>query len=288
MSAVDELVAALSTRLSARVTLQDQIINGDEAEVWAATADSARYVVHILTSAENADHLSWCHDVAIEAAKRVPEVVPPVVVDGASFFRWNGQLVTVFPFVEGTTLDRNDLVQVRHAARLLAQIHRELLDWTGGQAPWRQNGAGDPSPALDDPDLDHRWESHLPRLRTGVCHGDYYRRNLLVMDRAVRGVIDWHEAHIGPLVAEVAWAAWELGHDDEMQLVRPRFDLFVDEYRRAADGQIPEWEYELVPTATRVMLRDDIRGALARGGSSNDEYQRHQVNAFWTLERELT
>ena len=68
----------------------------------------------------------------------------------------------------------------------------------------------------------------------GSTTGDYYRRNLLVRDGVVQGVIDWDEARPGPLIAEVAFAAWEFGHDDELNLVPDQFQRFVGAYRNRA------------------------------------------------------
>ncbi len=64
---------------------------------------------------------------------------------------------------------------------------------------------------LADPELDAWWAARAPGLVRGVCHGDYYRHNLLVDHDEIRGIIDWHEARLGPLIGEVAFAAWEFG-----------------------------------------------------------------------------
>lgn len=87
---------------------------------------------------------------------------------------------------------------------------------------------------LADQELDAWWSASLPDVRHGVCHGDYHRRHILVADREIRGVIDWNEAHVGPMVREVAFAAWEFGHDEAMRLVPERFRLFVSAYRAEA------------------------------------------------------
>jgi Ser/Thr protein kinase RdoA (MazF antagonist) len=140
---------------------------------------------------------------------------------------------------------------------------------------------------LAEPEFDAWWSRCLPDVRHGVCHGDYYRRNILVAGRRVRGVIDWNEAHVGPLVREVAFAAWEFGHDEEMRLVPERFQLFVDAYRSEAT-QLPEWEYTLVDGAARIGLRDNIRYALRRGVAVEDHYQRRQVRALRELKCDLS
>ncbi len=173
--------------------------------------------------------MSWSHGVASQVATIVPEAVAPISIRGDTYFTWSDRVVAVFPFVEGEPADREDPNQVADAGRLLACIHRALLAWQPPSPPVTL----EPS-VIDDElaegDLDAWWSRCLPRLRHGVCHGDYYRRNVLVSGGRVRGVIDWNEAHVGPLIREVAFAAWEFGHDDAMQLVRDRFDLSVNAY----------------------------------------------------------
>jgi Ser/Thr protein kinase RdoA (MazF antagonist) len=139
---------------------------------------------------------------------------------------------------------------------------------------------------MRDDDLDRAWERAKDHLVSGVCHGDYYRRNVLVADRQVRGVIDWHDAYVGPLIGEVAFAAWEFGHDEDLQLNRPMFDLFLAVYEREA-SHLPATDYASVPVAVRVQLRDNILWALSQGASPEDEYQQKQAEAFWALKSSL-
>lgn len=261
--------------------VESLLLGGEEAEVWSALSETERFVIHVSGTWRGPAEVSWSHAVATQAATIVPEAVAPISTRGHTYFTWSGRVVAVFPFVAGEPADREDPKQVADAGRLLARIHRALLAWqpASPSVTFEHSVIDD---ELAESDLDAWWSSCLQKVRHGVCHGDYYRRNVLVSDGRIRGVIDWNEAHVGPLIREVAFAAWEFGHDDKMQLDRDRFQLFVDAYRSEASN-LPDWEFDLVDGAARIGLRDNIRYAAHRGVSMEDDYQRRQRHAFEQL-----
>lgn len=275
------LAEVVSQWLATPVRLEAQIVNGDEAEVWAASYGGKRVVVHVSPPWRRPEELRWCHDLASEAAKAVAEAVAPIRVRGRSFTVWNDRVVAVFPFVEGDVLDREDATQVAGAARVLARIHKALLAAPSRSTPHRTSPV-DTGGLLRDSELDLQWSAVVGGLRVGVCHGDFYRRNILVADGKICGVIDWHDAYVGPLIGEVGFAAWEFGHDDRLNLNETMFEVFVETYMRSSD-HLPPSEYEVLPVATRVRLRENILGAIAHGASTDDAYRQMQVRAFWQL-----
>lgn len=276
------LADVVSEWLATPVTLEAQIHNGDEAEVWAASYNGTRVVVHVSPPWRRPEELRWCHDVALEASKALPEVVAPIRVHGRSFTVWNDRVVAVFPFVEGDVLDREDAAQVAAAARVLARIHRSLLASPLCSTPPRRTSPVDACDLLHDSELDEQWSAVVGGLRVGVCHGDFYRRNILFAADRICGVIDWHDAYVGPLIGEVAFAAWEFGHDDRFNLNAAMFELFVATYMCSSD-HLPSSEHEVLLLATRVRLRENILGAVAHGASTEDAYHEMQVRAFWRL-----
>ena len=280
-----ELAAVASNWMARRLEVQRRLYGGEEADVCEASSSRERYVIHVSAPWRPADELAWAHAVSIRAAGEVPEAIAPIVVGAESSFVWNGRCVAVFPYVDGQPLDREDSERVKDAARLLARIHAALLDWQPHVEPVVLGPSIVEDP-LADQELDAWWSACLPDVRRGVCHGDYYRRNILVADREIRGVIDWNGSHVGPLVREIAFAAWELGHDEGMRLVPERFRLFVSAYRSEA-AHVPDWEYDLIEGAACIGLRDNIRYALRRGVSIDDEYQRRQAGALLALWTEL-
>ncbi len=84
-------------------------------------------------------------------------------------------------------------------------------------------------------------------------------------------------------MGEVAFAAWEFAHDDNFAVNASTFDLFLRTYQQSAE-HLPPSDYEFVPVATKVKLRENSLLALAGGSSLDDEYQQMQLNAY----RELT
>jgi Ser/Thr protein kinase RdoA (MazF antagonist) len=250
-----ELAECVSRWLAQPVRFLRQVFNGEQAEVWQASAEDRLLAVHVSPTWRQPSQLTWCHAVARYAGRRVPVVVIPLESKGSTYTHWRGHLVSAFPWVEGTMANRADPGQVWAAGALLAEVHAALLDWPSSQ---RRAGPGRPPtletvPELADPALDKWWSQRSGDLVHGVYHGDYYRRNLLVRDGVVQGVIDWNEARPGPLIGEVAFAAWEFGHDNELNLVREQFQRFVHAYRDRA-RHLPDKEYDLVAGAARVML----------------------------------
>jgi Ser/Thr protein kinase RdoA (MazF antagonist) len=119
---------------------------------------------------------------------------------------------------------------------------------------------------------------------TGVVHGDYYRRNILCRDRRIVGIIDWHEVRRAPLMSELAFAGFEMAHDDDLSFLPERARVFLDAYRGA--GPIPSAEYGSLMSFMRLGLRDNARYAMdaaRRGGLSDPEYIAMQARAFAAL-----
>lgn len=278
---MEGLATAVSEWMGRRLELESLLPGGEEAEVWSALSETERLAIHVNGAWREPAEVSWSHAVVVQAATTVPEAVAPISTRGGTYFTWSGRVVTVFPFVDGEPVDRENPNQVADAGRLLSRIHRALLAWQPASppAPLEPSVIDD---ELADGDLDPWWSSCLQKVQHGVCHGDYYRRNVLVSDGQIHGVIDWGDAHVGPLIREVGFAAWEFGHDAAMQLVRDRFDLFVDAYRDES-SHLPDWEFDLVDGAARIGLRDNIRYAAHRGVSMDDDYQRRQRRAFERL-----
>jgi Ser/Thr protein kinase RdoA (MazF antagonist) len=282
---MDDLATAASTWMGRRLEVDSLLLGGGEADVWSASCGAERFVIHVSATWREPAEVSWSHAVATQAATKIPEAVAPISVRGHTYFTWSGRVVAVFPFVDGDPADRGHPNQVADSGRLLARIHRALLPWQPASPPVPV----EPSVVDDDlaeAELDAWWSRCLQKVRHGVCHGDYFRRNVLVSDGRIRGVIDWSDAHVGPLIREVGFAAWEFGKDDTLQLVRDRFDLFVDAYRTEA-SHLPEWEFGLVDGAARIALRDNIRHNIRhtarRGVSTEDDYHRRQRHAFERL-----
>lgn len=273
-------------------SVASSIFNGDEAHVWKGTGRGQDFVVHLGPHWRRADELAWVHKVIRCAADAVSEAVGPMATrSGGTFAEYDGALVAVYPFIEGRSLDRTDEVELSEAGRVLGRIHSQLLKFEGGDRPPASQDSPQPRIAqgepkeLADPDL-QRWHEDAAKQQwtTGVTHGDYYRRNLLCRKHKIVGIIDWHEARRAPLIGELAFAAWEMAHDDEMTFVPGAAKVFTDAY--AESGPLESWEYQSLMPWMRMGLRDNIRYGLdsARLGAHSDPaYVAKQVEAFKAL-----
>jgi len=230
--------------------------------------------------------LHWVHAVVRHVHVSVPQAVVAIERWGRTTFEWDGRLLALFPFIDGSTLDREDAKLRKQAARLLAGIHTGLLDWTAGPrpAPSERAPAFPTKPAdLDDPDLDVWWEGVRDQEWVeGPTHGDYYRRNLLCANREIVGIIDWHDAEVRPLAVELAGATFELCRDDEHLLDTGRAEEFLASYRDAG-GPVPDRDIEMLGPLMRTWIRNDVLGSLASGGDASSDYIAKQIRAFRSL-----
>jgi Ser/Thr protein kinase RdoA (MazF antagonist) len=135
----------------------------------------------------------------------------------------DGRVASVFPYVPGGPLDRDDPAQRGQLARWLADLHR--TGWDGGQRPgassWLErdlvrNAWWDWELVDKPPALVRAYEqvraflADPPPLRLGVVHGDVARANVRVDGGRLVGVVDWEEARLDWPAAELANAAWEV------------------------------------------------------------------------------
>jgi Ser/Thr protein kinase RdoA (MazF antagonist) len=273
---------------------------GDEAAVWRAGTAQGAVVVRLGPAWRTSAEVAWVHELLAFVAGQVPEAVAPLAApDGATVLWWRGQPVALFPWVDGTPLDREDAGLRAAAAGLLARVHAALRRRpaarqrppAGPEAPARWPRPPDP-PELDDPALD-AWQAAWaasPERASAVqpLHGDFYRRNLLCRAGGVVGLLDWDDAHWGAPVEEVAWAAWELAKVAAGTRLDPeRARAFLAAYD-AAGGTLPAGAGALAVPLIRWRLREQVRAARAagaRGAPSADDaaYTAGQVRAFSNL-----
>jgi len=267
---------------------------GEEAQVWRVESIDGPLVVHASPAWRGTEELAWIHGLLRFTARQAPEAVAPLPArDGSTLIPHQDWWLSLFPFVPGAFLDREDAVQREAAARLLARMHRAMLGW---KAPGRRpNSTPAQLPPIPDPPelvdaaLD-AWRAGLAAsvesLTRGPIHGDYYRRNVLWHDDRISGVIDWFESRIAYLIEEIAWSTWEFAKTaagDDLHLDRAQDFLaaYLDE-----GGPVSPREFQHVVPAIRWGLRDEVRAALAaasRGLPWDPEYRAEEIRAFGRL-----
>jgi Ser/Thr protein kinase RdoA (MazF antagonist) len=291
------LCAAIVNRYHLSLSPARRLSGGEECEIWLAASNDGPFIVRISPGQRSLAQLGWTHTLMLSLWPLVPVVVAPLrAIDGSTLFLYNGRPVALFPFVEGTPLDREQPAQRHAAAELLARLHRAMLaDSAAPSQPQRYLTETSHLPRLEDPEalIDPEfdaWHATLLQqpaaLTCGPIHGDYYRRNLLVRDGMIKAVIDWDNAHHDFLMQEVAWSTWEfcqIASGDDLHLEHAR--AFVQDYRDAG-GPCKAEEYALLIPFIRWRLREEIRfnlAAAAAGQSWDPEYVDDEFRAFERL-----
>lgn len=248
-------------------------------------------VVRIGSFGRDPAEVEWCNGIATAAARAVPEAVAPLPrADGSTVVMVAGRPITVWPLIEGQWAATEDPVQFAEAARLLARVHRALVDHRPRPRPKRSfleiGLDGTPPAELPDTELD-RWLAEFTlTARAQPLHGDYYHGNLLSRDGHVTAVLDWDEALIGPPELELASAALEFADEYRRDLSGARgfVDAYLDEGGAAGD---------LDDTTLAQLMRHRLRReavyfgiAVARGVEHDEdalEYHRERLAAFHQL-----
>ena len=287
------VVALAEQRWAIRCRDLRLVPGGDESIAWLATTDVRPLLLHLSPSWRRIEELNWVHNVIGRLAEHVPAIAPLATTDGSTALPIEGRLLSVFPFIEGKHLDREDPVQRTAAARLLAKFHRAQASLVFAARPASVPGAptNSPRPAdpteLVDPELD-RWHASMVAagLPGGLIHGDFYRRNLLWADERIVAIVDWHEAHHDLIAREVAWTIWEFAKGEGGEDLLPdRACEFLAAYE---DGGpvLSSAEREALVPLIRWRLREEVRLAKAtatRGGFWDADYAAAETAAFDAL-----
>jgi len=235
--------------------------------------------------------------VAHAAAHGVPTPVPRAAADGIAFASWQGQFVSLFPWVTGRTLARAELTPWHAAAvgTALARLHGASAGF-----PDHRPGRYEPSEidarlarisALRRPELAPAvavLEPELARLRaeraadiqTGLIHGDLFVDNVLYDDGgALTALIDFEQASWGRLAYDLAVTtlAFGYGRDDfRPEIVRALIEAYaaarpVTDAERAAFGA----ELRFVACRFTVTRITDVHLKREAGGAPGKNYQRY-------------
>jgi Ser/Thr protein kinase RdoA (MazF antagonist) len=283
MKAVPEpLLAEVCFRYEVIADSSEAVGGGTASKLWRL--DSEPPVVVRLSQYYELAAQQWSCRVAAEFAGRIPEAVAPLKgSDGESVFLWQGQPITVWPFVVGAPLDRQNPVELRQAARLLARLHKAARAFPSlgdGQPPERDDTEAER--LLPDHELDEWLRSWQGRSdeQVGWIHRDFFPGNVLCRDGQIVGLVDWDEVEWSPLIDELAWSVWEFGKSPAGDaLVLDHALEFLSEYERAGGPVRPS--NDLVP-----LMRARLRSGIAfwrRVHAADPVEDQAQVAAFSAL-----
>ena len=155
------LVARIEREYGFRIQAISKVAPSDEAAVWRAGAERP-LLIHQSPPWRTGEELAWVHALVAQVAGTFPLAIAPLATtSGATFLEHGGSLITVYPFVGGAYLDREDAAQREAAARLLAELHRVLRGCEmpprpqpGPRSPWSELGKQPMPPELEDRELE--------------------------------------------------------------------------------------------------------------------------------------
>lgn len=292
MTHSDELPAGLRTQVQASYGMafgaSTRLVDlGDECDIWHVDTPRGPIALRVSPAFRTEASLGWSHRLLAFVAPRVPEAVVPLATpDGRTAVRWEGHLVSIYPWVEGEPANMEMPFLCDAAASLLARLHKAMRGWAE-PAPVHANTRHHAS-ELVDRELDGLLLKidESSGLRRGAVHGDYYPRNLICRTGRIIGVIDWDESHEDLLVQELAWAVWEFAQDPSRADLDPeRARRFVAAYADEG-GTVPASEHRLIIPLIRKRLREEVDQAatwVARGTAIDRDYMDREVAAFHKL-----
>jgi homoserine kinase type II len=243
-------------------------------------------------------------DVAREAAivahlaeRGVPTPPPLRSPAGQPFVLWRDQIVSLFPWVPGRTLTRDEVTPAQAAAvgAALAQLHR-----AGADFPDRRPGRYEPDEiarrlariaalarpeltaavAILGPELDRLSIERVSDLPTGLIHGDLFIDNVLYADDGtLAALIDFEQASWGRLAYDLAVTVLAFGfgrHDFRPELARDLLDAYAA-VRPPTDAERAAFPAELRFAACRFAVTriTDVHLKQGTGAAPGKRYQRY-------------
>jgi len=154
-------------------------------------------------------------------ARGVRTPLPLRTRDGLLYASWGSVFVSVFPWVDGQTLSRDDVTPA-HAAAVgvaLARLHQAGADISDRRPGRYESDEIDRRvahiSAVDDPVLKQALQTLIPelanlheartsQLETGLIHGDLFIDNVLFAEDGQPTLIDFEQASWGGLAYDIA------------------------------------------------------------------------------------
>ena len=234
--------------------------------------------------------------VAHVAARGLPTPVPHTTSSGQPFVLWQDQIVSLFPWVAGRTLEREELTAA-HAAQAGAALAR--LHLAGADFADRRAGRYEPD------EIDRRLE-HIAGLRRpelvpaqailtrelaavagerpgalpmGVIHGDLFVDNVLYLDDRLAALLDFEQASWGRLAYDLAVTvlAFGFGRDDfRADVTRALIDAYAA-VRAPTPAERAAFGAELRFAACRFAVTriTDVHLKQGAGAAPGKRYQRY-------------
>jgi homoserine kinase type II len=230
------------------------------------------------------------------AARGVPTPVPHATPAGPPFVPWRDQIVSLFPWVPGRTLERGELT-AEHGAQAgaaLARLHLAGADFAD-RRPGRYEPAEIdrrlahvaglsrleliPAQAILTAELASLARARAGELPMGVIHGDLFVDNVLFLDDRLAALLDFEQASWGRLAYDLAVTvlAFGFGRDDfRPDVTRALIDAYIA-IRPPAPAERAAFGAELRFAACRFAVTriTDVHLKQGTGAAPGKRYQRY-------------
>jgi homoserine kinase type II len=232
------------------------------------------------------------------AARGVPTPAPLRASDGQPFTRWQGQLVSLFPWLPGRTLSRADLLPA-HASevgRALAALHLAGADYPDRSAGRYEpveidrrlatiaalaTTRGDLQDAVKvlQPELVALHADRHPDLPMGIIHADLFIDNVMYEGERLGALIDFEQAAWGRLAYDLAVTtlAFGYGRDDfRPEIVTALLSAYAA-VRSPTDAERAAFPAELRFAACRFAVTriTDVYLRRSEGAAPGKDYRRY-------------
>ena len=233
------------------------------------------------------------------AARGVPTPAPLRARDGQPFTRWQGQLVSLFPWLPGRTLSRADLLPAHagEVGRALAALHLAGADYPDHspgryepaeidrrfaaiavQASIARNDLQDAVAALG-PELAALHADRHPDLPMGVIHADLFIDNVMYEGDVLGALIDFEQAAWGRLAYDLAVTtlAFGYGRDDFRPEIVTALLAGYASVRRPTAAERAAFPAELRFAACRFAVTriTDVYLRRSEGAAPGKDYRRY-------------
>jgi homoserine kinase type II len=230
------------------------------------------------------------------AQRGVPTPAPMLATDGQPFARWQGQLVSLFPWLPGRTLTRAELTpsHARAVGGALAAMHLAGADYADRRpgryeppeidrrlATIAASGRADLNDAVAilGPELAALKRERRADLPSGLVHGDLFIDNVMYEGQALSALIDFEQAAWGRLAYDLAVTvlAFGYGRDD----FRPEVVAALFAGYTAVRSPLPEeraaFAAELRFAACRFAVTriTDVHLRRTEGAAPGKDYRRY-------------
>src|SRR4029077_6723447 len=273
-----------------RIVRSQPLNGGFEAAVYRVECEDRSRVLRIGQLWRRAEELQESYSFAAHAAQGMLEVPAPCQTLGGAFVtQHSNRPISLWPFIEGRSVDPTNEAECGAAALTLARLHRELAS-----APVSQRSAraqprdprldGTNSDELDDDELDQWLIDHLVRPSAlGAVHGDYWFNNLIFDGDKIVGIVDWDDARTASLERELACAVWDFCSDPLRSVLdRHRAERFLEIYT-FNEGPASVADRTFIVPFIRDYIRSEVRRALLMGGTVEGRSLDNEIRAFWDL-----